>query len=150
MRNMNPVKKTKKETETDIQKIVNHYFYTRGLSLDQIKEDAKKKKIIYARYTRPAKEILTLAGSTKKAQGAISRVADWAQSRNLEYSLETVAKKWLELDRLRPKEISKKPFYKNMPLVWSKTKNKWYAINDDGEWLEFVGKESDIDWKIIQ
>ncbi len=143
--------KNKKEIpETDIQKVVNHYFYTRGLSLDEIKENSKKRKIIYSRYTRPAKEILELAGSADKACQAISRVAEWANSRQLEYSIETVTKKWLELDRLKPKEVIKKPFYKNMPLVWSKTKQKWFAINDDGEWLEFVGKESDIEWKIVE
>ncbi len=140
----------KEQPETNIQKIVNYYFYTRGLSLDEIKENAKKRRIIYGRYARAAKEILELAGSTEKAKKAISRVAEWAQSRNLEYSLETVAKKWLELDRLKPKEIIKKPFYRKMPLVWSKSKNKWYAINDDGEWLEFVGKEKEIEWKIVE
>jgi len=142
--------KNKKITpETDIQKVVNHYFYTRGLSLDQIKESARKKKIIYGRYTRAAKEILDLAGSAEKARQAITRVAEWAKSRNLEYSLETVAKKWLELDRLKPKEVIKKPFYGKMPLIWSNTKSKWYAINDDGEWLEFVGKEEEIEWRVV-
>ncbi len=144
------IKETKKDIlETDIQKIVNHYFYTRGFSLDEIKENARKKKIIYARYTRPAKEILELAGSAEKACQAITRVAQWADSRKLEYSIETVVKKWLELDRLNPREIVKKPFYQNMPLIWSKAKQKWYAINDDGEWLEFVGKDKDIKWEII-
>lgn len=135
--------------ETDIQKVVNHYFYTRGLSLDQIKESARKKKIIYGRYARAAKEILDLAGSADKACQAITRVAEWAQSRNLEYSLETVAKKWLELDRLKPKEVVKKPFYGKMPLIWSNARGKWYAINDDGEWLEFVGKEEEIEWRVV-
>lgn len=144
-----PEKKKKEVPETDIQRVVNHYFKTRGLSLDEIKESAKKRKIIYSRYTRPAKEILELAGSAEKACRAITRVADWANSRQLEYSLETVTKKWLELDRLRPKEVIKKPFYRNMPLVWSKSKQKWYAINDDGDWLEFVGQEKDIEWKIV-
>ncbi|HQO27822.1 MAG TPA: hypothetical protein PKX21_02055 [Candidatus Pacearchaeota archaeon] len=143
-------KKSKREVpETDIQKVVNHYFYTRGLSLDEIKESARKKKIIYGRYTRAAKEILELAGSVDKARQAITTVAEWAKSRNLEYSLETVAKKWLELDRLKPREVIKKPFYRNMPLVWSNAKGKWYAINDDGEWLEFVGQEEEIEWKVV-
>ena len=37
----------KQREETNIQKIVNHYFETKGLSLEEIKKDAKKKKIIY-------------------------------------------------------------------------------------------------------
>jgi len=141
--------KTKKQVkETAIQQIVNHYFYTKGLSLEQIKKDAKKKKIIYSRFTRPAKQLLELAGSVRRAKSAISKVAEWAKSRNLDYSIETVFKKWLELDRLKPKEIVKKPYYKGNPMVWSRTKKKWYVIDEKGNWLEFAGQESDIEWKI--
>lgn len=134
--------------ETSIQKVVNHYFYTKGLSLEEIKKNAKKRKIVYSRYTRPAKQLLDLAGSVKKAKAAVSRVAEWAKSRNLDYAIETVFKKWLELDRLKPKEIVKKPFFQDSPMVWSQTKNKWYVISDDGEWREFAGDEKEIEWRI--
>lgn len=140
--------KRKKNQETAIQQIVNHYFYSKGLSLEQIKTNAKKKKIIYSRFTRPAKQLLELAGSVKKARSAIDRVAQWAQSRNLDYAIETIFKKWLELDRLKPKEIVKKPFYQDSSMVWSETKKKWYVIGDDGEWREFAGDEKDIQWRI--
>ncbi len=143
-------KKSKTEKETEIQQIVNHYFYTKGLNLKEIKEDAKKKKIIYSRFTRPAKQLLELAGSVKKAEKAITTVAKWARSRNLDYSIETVFKKWLELDRLKPKEIVKKPFYRGNPMVWSETKRKWFVIDKDNQWLEFADKESEIEWKIIK
>jgi hypothetical protein len=143
------IKKTKEQEETEIQQIVNHFFMSKGLSLDEIKKDSKKRKIIYSRYTRPAKQLLALAGSVKKAQQAITIVADWANSRKLDYAIETVFKKWLELDRLKPKEVVKKPFYRNQLLVWSKTKKKWYLVNDSGDWLEFVGDESKIDWRIV-
>jgi hypothetical protein len=142
------MKKKTKEKETDIQQIVNHYFYSKGLSLEQIKKDAKKKKIIYSRFTRPAKALLDLAGSVKKANEAITKVAAWAQSRNLDYAIETVFKKWLELDRLKPKEIVKKPFYRGDPMVWSETKRKWYVLDKNGNWLEFADKEDKIEWKI--
>jgi len=145
-------KKTKKQAkkETDIQEIVNHYFYGKGLNLEQIKEDAKKKKIIYSRFTRPAKQLLTLAGSVKNAKMAIDKVAEWAKSRGLDYAIETVFKKWLELDRLKPKEVVKKPFFQDMPMVWSETKKKWYVIKDDTQWLEFAADESEIEWRIIK
>jgi len=136
--------------ETAIQEIINHYFYGKGLTLGEIKENAKKKKIIYSRFTRPAKQLLELAGSIEKAKEAISKVAEWANSRSLDYSIETVFKKWLELDRLKPKEIVKKPHYQGNPMVWSETKKKWYVINPEGEWLEFADKESEIEWKIIK
>ena len=146
-----PKKKTKdkKKEETAIQEIVNYYFYTKGLTLEQIKNDAKKKKIIYSRFTRPAKQLLELAGSVKKAKSAIEKVAEWANSRNLDYAIETVFKKWLELDRLKPKEIVKKPYYKGDPMIWSETKKKWYVIDKDGDWLEFAGKKEDMEWKTI-
>ncbi len=145
-------KKTKKQLqkETDIQEIVNHYFYSKGLTLTQIKKDAKKKKIIYSRFTRPAKQLLTLAGSVKKAKEAVDKVAQWANSRGLDYAIETVFKKWLELDRLKPKEIVKKPYFNNNHMVWSETKRKWYVINEYDEWLEFAGKEEDIEWRIVK
>ena len=145
-------KKTKKQIqkETDIQEIVNHYFYSKGLTLERIKKDAKKKKIIYSRFTRPAKQLLTLAGSVKQAKRAIDKVARWASSRGLDYAIETVFKKWLELDRLKPKEIVKKPYFQGNLMVWSETKRKWYVINERNEWLEFAGKEQDIEWRIVK
>jgi len=138
----------KKIKETEIQQIVNHYFYTKGLTLEKIKKNAKKKKIIYSRFTKPAKQLLELAGSIKKAKEAIDKVANWAKSRNLDYAIETVFKKWLELDQLRPKEVVKKPYYQGNLMIWSGAKKKWFVINEDGEWLEFAGEEKDIKWKI--
>ncbi len=135
------------EKESDIQRIVNHYFYTKGYSLRNIKENARKKKIIYSRYTKPARDLLELAGSVEKAKKAIDKVAAWANSRNLDYAIETVFKKWPELDKLKPKEKKLKPYFYDDPMVWSKTKQKWYVIDKDGEWLEFAGDEKQIIWK---
>ncbi len=141
------IAKTQTDKESEIQQIVNHFFYSKGLSLDQIKEDAKKKKIIYGRFTKPAKQLLDLSGSINEAKSAIDKVASWAKSRNLDYSIETIFKKWLELDKLKPKEVVKKPFYKGDPMIWSEAKKKWYVVSQDGEWLEYCGKDSDIVWK---
>lgn len=143
-------KQDKKQEETKIQKIVNHYFYSKGLTLEDIKDNAKKKKIVYSRHTRPAKQLLELAGSVEKAEKAIDRVAKWAQSRNLDYAIETVIKKWLELDRLKPKKVKKKPYFRGKPMIYSETKKKWFVIDDGGEWLEFAGEEEDIKWKKIK
>jgi len=76
-------------------------------------------------------------------------VADWANSRKLDYAIETVFKKWLELDRLQPKEIVKKPFYDGNPMYWSQARQKWYVINKSGEWLEYADKEDKIEWRIV-
>jgi len=134
----------------DIQAIVNHYFYTKGLTLKEIKANARKKKIIYSRHVKSAKQLLELAGSRKKAVEAMDKVVEWAKSRNLDYAIETVFKKWLELGKLKPKEIIKKPYYQGNPMVWSETKKKWYVISSEGEWLEFAGEENEIEWKIIK
>lgn len=134
--------------ETAIRQIITHYFETKEISLEELKRDAKKRKIIYSRYTRPAKQLLELAGSVKKAKKAISKVAEWAKTRELDYAIETVFKKWLELDKLKPKEVVKKPYFQDNLMVWSETKKKWYVIDEDGEWLEFAGKEEEIQWRI--
>ncbi len=144
-------KKLKKQREeTKIQEIVNCYFYSKGLNLEQIKKDAKKKKIIYSRFTRPAKQLLELAGSVRKAKNAVNKVAEWAKSRGLDYAIETVFKKWLELDKLKPKEIVKKPYFQGNSMVWSESKKKWYVISPENDWLEFAGKEDEIEWRTIK
>ncbi len=136
--------------ETAIQNIIAYFFQSKGITLNELKYSARKKKIIYSRFTKPAKQLLELAGSIEKAKEAITKVAEWANSRKLDYAIETVFKKWLELDRLKPKEILKKPFFCNDPMVFSQTKKKWYVISKSGEWLEFAGKEKEIEWKIIK
>ncbi len=139
----------KLQEETAVRQIITHFFKSKGLSLQELKENAKKRKVIYSRFTKPAKQLLELAGSIEKAKEAIDKVATWATSRKLDYTIETVFKKWLELDRLKPKEVLKKPFYKGDPMVWSETKKKWYVISRYGEWLEFADKESTIEWKVM-
>jgi len=148
--------------ESKIRQIVTYFFQSKGLSLQELKENAKKRSIIYSRFTKPAKQLLELAGSRpdgsrlaseaaiEKAKEAIDKVSQWANTRKLDYAIETVFKKWLELDRLRPKEIVKKPFYNGDPMIFSQTKKKWFVINKYGEWLEFADKLDKIEWKIIE
>jgi len=136
--------------ETAIKQIITQYFKSKGLSLQELKENAKKRKIVYSRYTKPAKQLLELAGSIEKAIEALNKVAEWANTRKLDYAIETVFKKWLELDRLKPKEIIKKPFYKGDPMVWSESKKKWFVISKYGEWLEFADKKNTIEWRVIE
>lgn len=136
--------------ETAIRQLITHFFESKGLSLQELKENAKKRKIIYSRFTKPAKQLLDLAGSVEKGKTAIDKVSKWASTRKLDYSIETVFKKWLEIDTLKPKEIVKKPFYQNMPMIWSEAKKKWFVISKHNEWLEFADKESTIEWRIIE
>lgn len=39
-----------------------------------------------------------------------------------------------------------KPYFRGNPMRWVKNKKKWYVI-ENGEWLEFVGLNSEIEWK---
>ena len=135
--------------KTIIRQIVTHFFETKGISLNALKKSARKRDIIYGRHAKSARELLDLAGSVQKAKEAITRVAEWARTRNLDYSLETMVKKWLELDTLKPKAIVKKAFYRGDPMVWNEQKKKWFVIKD-GEWLEFADKESMIEWRIVK
>ncbi len=140
----------KLKKETGIRQVITHFFESKGVSLAELKTNAKKEKIVYSRFTRPAKQLIELAGSVETAKQAISKVAEWANSRGLDYAIETVFKKWLELDRLKPKEIVKKPFYEGNPMIWSESKKKWYVISPDGEWLEFADLESKMEWRIVR
>lgn len=138
------------DEETAIRQIVTYFFETKGVNLDELKRNARKRDIVYSRFTKPAKQLLELAGTVTAAKDAIKIVADWANSRKLDYAIETVFKKWLELDRLQPKERVKKPFYDNNPMYWSEAKHKWYVINKSGEWLEYADKENKIEWRITE
>ncbi|KKP33221.1 MAG: hypothetical protein A2312_00810 [Candidatus Staskawiczbacteria bacterium RIFOXYB2_FULL_32_9] len=140
----------KLQEETAIKQIITFYFESKGLGLQELKENAKKRKIIYSRFTKPAKQLLELAGSVEKAKQAITTVANWANSRKLDYAIETIFKKWLELDRLKPKEIVKKPFYNGLPMIYSEMKKKWFVISKSGEWLEYADKKEKMEWKIIE
>lgn len=133
------------QEKTVIRQIVTHFFETKGVSLDALKRSARKQNIVYGRFAKSARELLDLAGSVQKAKDVITRVAEWAQSRGLDYSLETMVKKWLELDTLKPKAVVKKAFYRGDPMMWNEQKKKWFVIKE-GEWLEFADDESKIEW----
>ena len=137
------------QEETAIRQIITYFFETKGVNLNELKRSARKRDIVYSRYTKPAKQVIELAGSPQKAKDAIKKVADWANSRKLDYAIETVFKKWLELDRLKPKEVVKKPFYRGDPMIWSENRKKWFVITSGGEWLEYADKEELIEWRII-
>lgn len=137
------------QDETAIRQVITYFFETKGVDLNMLKQSARKRDIVYSRYTKPAKQLIELAGSVFTAKKAIKTVADWANSRKLDYAIETVFKKWLELDRLKPKEIVKKPFYRGDPMVWSENRRKWFVITAAGEWLEYADKEELIEWRIV-
>ena len=50
-------------------------------------------------------------------------------------------------EKIKRSTTEKKPFYRGDPMVWSETKRKRYVISPEGEWLEFAGKDSEIEWR---
>lgn len=85
---------------TEIQQIVNHYFETKGLDLEEIKAQAKTKQINYPRHVKSAKQLLELTGSVERACEAIDVIAKWADEQCLSYSIETALKRIWDIKHL--------------------------------------------------
>jgi len=120
--------------------IIKYYFKKKNYNYTE-----KEFNIIYRSYKKEAKDLLNIA-SPEKIKKAIDTIKNWAETRNLNWSLSTVLKKWGEIDQLKPKEEKKKPFFRGERMY--KKSGKWFVIPDDGgEHLEFTGKEKDITWK---
>lgn len=83
--------------ETPIQQVVNHYLETMGFDFEDIQRECKKDKTFYPRHLRNAKDLITLAGSVKKAKEAITEIGEWADGNGLDYNINTVIKRWLYL-----------------------------------------------------
>ena len=80
-----------------VQEVVNHYFKLLGYSEQNIKDNSKEDKSFYVRHVKNAKDLIELSGGIEKAKQAISRMDDWANDRALDYNINTVIKKWLEI-----------------------------------------------------
>lgn len=133
----------KEEDKPPHNQIVNYFFVLKDWDY-KTPEFYRKNKIYYGRYVAPAKKLLTLCdGSVKRAKECLDIISRWAESRNLSWAIETIFKKWLEIDKLKPRE--KEPYFEGMKIV--KKGNKKYCIDPSGKWLEFVGDESKIIYK---
>lgn len=131
-----------KNVSTNVQQVVNHFFVLKGWD-NKGKEYYKTNKIIYARFLRPAKDLLDLCeNNIDEANLCLSKVADWAKSRELDWSIETVFKKWYDIDKLKPKE--KKPYLGGFRAF--QKNNQWYVIKDSGEINMWAGKK-EVVWK---
>ena len=54
--------------KTALREIITTFFRSKGISLEKLKRDARKEKIVYARHAAPAKQLLELAGSAASAK----------------------------------------------------------------------------------
>lgn len=131
------------DKEVGVKDIVNYFFTLKGWD-NKDKPFYRENKISYTRHLRPAKELLGLCdGSLEEAKSCLKKLADWAISRNLDWSIETVFKKWYDLDILKPKE--KKAYFDGDRVF--EMGGKKYVLKPNGEKLLFNGNESDIKYE---
>ena len=127
-------------SNSNIQEIVNYFFELKGWG-NKNKDFYKKNKIIYARYTKPAKELLEIAENIGKAKWALDRIKNWADAQEIEWGIETVFKRWFDLEDL-PQEKKKK--YKIDGLSAYQRGDEWYVIQPNGEHKKWVGSRNKI------
>lgn len=134
--NSTPEAKEPRE-ETKLQQVINYFYELKGWNW----KDQKYKKI-YSRFTKSAKDLLELTEQdVKEAQRKLKILADWANSRKLDWSIETVFKKWFDLPQLQPRE--KKPKWEGQPL-FKDTAGRWKIVMHTGEVKIFNAPESEI------
>lgn len=86
--------------ESPVKNIVNNFFELKGIA-NKESSFYVQNNIVYSRYLRPAKQLLELTdGNLDSAKIALKKVAKWADKNGLSWEIETVLKKYLELDKL--------------------------------------------------
>jgi hypothetical protein len=126
---------------TDAKKIsiiISEYFKSKGQLLDFT---LPSHRILYKRHLREAKEILECAGGDlEEAVSRIHRLAKWARSNGLSYSISTVTKRWLE-----DNTPTQKPYIiDNGKRYEARQKEGRWEILDGGRWYKYSGRQSDI------
>ena len=128
---------------TAVQEVINYFFSLKGWKY----ESTPSQKKLFRRYLRSAKELLELCeGKLEDAKECLTKVGEWAKSRELDWSIETVFKKWYEIDVLKPKE--KKPHWDGCRIFKKSVGGRWFIIRN-GEVLE-LGRElseQEIEWR---
>jgi hypothetical protein len=130
--NTNREKKYKKKIskKSDHVFVVEYFFKLKGW------EDSQN--IVFARYVKSASDLLTVAGSVEKAKESIDKLKKWADEIGLNWNLNTVIKKWNELDDLEKKPEAKKRWYIENDQAYQKN-DRWYVINHEGDHKEWIG-----------
>lgn len=132
----------KPQKQNSVQDLVRYYFSLRGWN----DKDPKLRKT-FQRHLRPAKDVLEVCeidvGSERAfeyAQDRVDRIKAWADSNEIDWTLETVIKKFPAIDQLQVK--AKQPKYEGNPMY--QRGGKWIVMCPNGEHKEFVGKPEDI------
>jgi len=77
-----------------IEVLVDYYYELKGWT-DQPKAYLRQNKISYSRNCKAARDVLYLcSGDIEKAKGRVDEINKWAKANNLEWSLETIIKRF--------------------------------------------------------
>ena len=129
--------------QNTLNSIVSYFFELKGWA-NKSKEYYKKNKIVYARYVKAAKELYFLCDNDiEEAKKCLDIMAKWADSRELDWGIETIFKKWYDIDKLKPKE--KKPYYEGNRVF--DMAGKKYVLMPNGDKLQFAGSTSSLKYK---
>lgn len=117
---------------TTQQGLIHFYFTLRGWAYA---EGDPKSMILFRRFLRPTRDLLTLCDhDLQRAQAAIIRVKNWAESIQLSWSMETVIKKWNELDKL---DVKLTPFIDGDRA--QQRGDNWWVLPYHGAWVRYDG-----------
>jgi len=137
------VSSKRKNKKPKVHQLVDYFFELKGWA-NKDKDFYKKKKIIYGRFTSSSKQLLYLCDDDlHEAKSCLNKIKGWADTRSLGWSIETVFKKWYELDLLKPKE--KKPYWRGQRVF--EINGKKYVLTHNGEKLEYNGSQDELEWK---
>ena len=132
-----------KEGVAPINEIISYFFDLKGWG-NKSKDFYAKNKIIYSRYTKSAKELYFLCDNDiEEVNKCLDIMAKWADSRELDWGIETIFKKWYDIDKLKPKE--KKPYYEGNRVF--DMAGKKYVLMPNGDKLQFAGSISSLKYK---
>ena len=124
---------------TSVQELVEYFF--------QLKGWVDKSRPIFSRFVRPAKDLLELCDdSIVGAKEKLDLTKRWADSAQLDWSIETVFKKWNDLAYL-PEAIEKnKKAYIGSDRAYQKD-DDWYVILPNGEHKKWIGPLNEIHYE---
>lgn len=91
-----------------LKELISYFFELKGWA-HKSKDFYKENQIVYARFTKPAKDLLKQAQSLEKAKNALSLTKEWADEKKLDWMIETSLRKWF--DFFPPEEDIEIPEY---------------------------------------
>lgn len=119
---------------SDIQKLVHFFFEQKGWQYDN------SKQATFRRHLKPAKDLLEVCeGNLETAKHKIRQIKYWADQNELDWSIDTVLKKWFELDRLAANVEKSKKAYIGRDRAYQDKDGRWNVILPSGEHRKYIG-----------